>query len=212
MIRITNQTVHWKRLKMLAPLKKKRLLILTACGILVGLAGGLKPLVYAQNSPLPIRLIDVAKYYEGLSHQDRALRILQSQIDAMNPELLQGDSIMANVWRNADVFLGHMNFLNDIPTTNRAGPDPLDLAIAAANLPSGAPVHIEVLPESAAESPTQVIVTITQAVTADDSVAGIRYRFDIQRQNDTWEIQKAGKQFRCQSGRGQQDWADALCS
>ena len=129
----------------------------------------------------------------------------------MNPELLEADSIVANVWRNADSLSGHVNILDNIPAANRTGADPLDLAMANVNLRTGAPVDIELLSGANVESPEQVMVTIIQGGILDDSIAGIRYRFDIARQNDTWEIQRAGQQFRCHLGRGQQDWSDASC-
>jgi hypothetical protein len=87
----------------------------------------------------------------------------------------------------------------------------LQLAIANSNLRTGAPVDIELLSGPNVEAPDQVMVTVTAGGLLDDSVAGIRYRFDMQLQNGQWEIQRAGQQFRCQPGRGHQDWSDETC-
>ena len=129
----------------------------------------------------------------------------------MNPELLAADSIMANVWRDTETLMGHVDILGDIAASDRVGPDPLMLAIANANLRTGAPVDIEMLAGPNVESPDQVMVTVAAGGLLDDSVAGIRYRFDIQRQANQWEIQRAGQQFRCQPGRGHTDWSDQTC-
>ncbi len=201
---------YFPPMRLLRQWRSQHLLLLTLLGILGGVAGAIKPMALAQNRPSPIRLINVVKYYEGLPAQNRAIELLQNQIDKMNPELLQADSIVANVWRDSDTLTGHVDIIDELDSLT--GADPLDLAIASANLRTGAPVDIEVLTGSNVESPDQVMVTVTQGGVLDDSVAGIRYRFDIERQDDsTWEIQKAGQQFRCQLGRGHQDWSDQLC-
>jgi Putative peptidoglycan binding domain len=48
---------------------------------------------------------------------------------------------------------------------------------------------------------------------ADDSVRGIRFRIELGKSlsQNKWSIVWVGRQFKCQSGRGQQDWAAALC-
>lgn len=172
---------------------------------------GLTSWALAQVTPPSLVLINVARYYKGLPHQDRALWLLQQQIDAMDPELLQADSIMANVWRNSDTLVGHVNILEQIPPAKRTGSDPLALAIDNANLNPGAPVDIEMLTGENVESPDQVMVTVTAGGILDDSVAGMRYRFDIQQHDGQWTIGRAGLQFRCQPGRGHQTWSDESC-
>lgn len=165
----------------------------------------------AQEQPPPLSLTNVARYYEGLPHQDRALWLLQQQISTSMPELLQPDSIVANVWRNSETLTGHIDILDQIPVGNRRGTDPLNLALSHVDLRTGAPVQIEVLTGANVESPEAVMVTITEGGVLDDSVAGIRYRFDIRQSNGQWEIRRAGQQVRCQVGRGHQDWSDVTC-
>ena len=106
--------------------KPKPILLLAVFTLLGGITWAVKPLAFAQNGQPAIRLINIVKYYEGLPYQDRALGLLQNQIDNMNPELLQADSIVANVWRNADPLSGHVDILDSIPAANRTGADPLD--------------------------------------------------------------------------------------
>lgn len=47
---------------------------------------------------------------------------------------------------------------------------------------------------------------------ADDSVRGIRYRIELKRKQNKWEIIWVGEQYKCQPGRGHQDWSSVLCS
>lgn len=47
---------------------------------------------------------------------------------------------------------------------------------------------------------------------ADDSINGIRYRIELQNNQNQWEIIWVGLQTKCQQNRGHQDWSDGLCS
>ena len=188
---------------------KNRRLLLAAAGVLGTFM--LSP-AFAQLSQPRLSLRGIVQFYSGLSHQDRAISLLQQQIDKSNPELLQADSIAANVWRNSTTLVGHEDILGDIAEANRTGTNPIDMAMAVANVRVGAPVDVEVLYGPGVESPTEAMVTITEGGLLDDSVAGFRYRFDIVNQNGQWTITRAGRQFRCQPGRGHQDWSIELCS
>jgi hypothetical protein len=165
-----------------------------------------------SNRQSTLSLRDMAKYYSGLPHQDRAFSLLQGQIDQINPSPLATDSIVGNVWRNADSFSGHVDVLSQISVVKRTGPDPLSLVQSFA--PWGGdgirPFNIEVLsgPEG------RVIATIEIGYLEDDSVSGIRNRLDIKRNsNGQWEIIKAGRQYLCQRGHtgGEVGWAGSVC-
>ena len=160
---------------------------------------------FAQLSQPSLSLRGIVQFYDGLPHQDRAISLLQQQIDKANPELLRADSIAANVWRNSATLAGHEDSLGGIAESDRTGTDPLDIAMTVAAVRTGAPVDIEVLYGPGVESPNQAMVTITEGGLLDDSLAGLRYRFDIINQNGQWTITRAGRQFRCQQGRGHQD-------
>ncbi|MEM9149897.1 MAG: hypothetical protein AAGB19_05530 [Cyanobacteria bacterium P01_F01_bin.3] len=188
---------------------KNRRLLLAAAGVIGTFM--LSP-AFAQLSQPRLSLRGMVQFYSGLSHQDRAISLLQQQIDKSNPELLQADSIAANVWRNSTMLVGHEDILGDIAEANRTGTNPIDMAMAVANVRVGAPVDVKVLYGPGVESPTEAMVTITEGGLLDDSVAGFRYRFDIVNQNGQWTITRAGRQFRCQPGRGHQDWSIELCS
>ena len=58
-------------------------------------------------------------------------------------------------------------------------------------------------------------VTITQTNLADDSIAGIRYLVQFAPYSDDdaekWQVVWAGQQFKCQPGRGEEDWSPDLC-
>ena len=192
-------------------LKKERFLI--GFAILGGFLGGMGFRAIAQTTQPPLSLVDAARFYSGLPHQTRALQLLQTQIDKSNPALLEADSITSNVWRDSAAFVGHADTLSQIPATQRAGTDPLTMALAVVAPSTGRPLDIEVLPSGpSAEVPSRVIVTIDQSGLLDDSVAAFRDRFDIAAQDGQWAIVKAGRQFRCQPGRGHQDWSADLCS
>lgn len=191
-------------------LQSKRF-FLSAMILLGGLSATAKLSAIAQTQPNPLRLLDVVRFYNGLPHQTRSLQLLQQQIDDRDPELLQADSIAANVWRNSNTLVGHVDILNQISAENRTGADPLALATNAAGIRAGAPVDIELLPSGGVESPDQVMVTVTRGGILDDSVAEVRDRFDIQQQNGQWTIQRAGRQVRCQEGRGHQDFSAENC-
>ncbi|NJN29534.1 MAG: hypothetical protein HC824_03045 [Synechococcales cyanobacterium RM1_1_8] len=56
------------------------------------------------------------------------------------------------------------------------------------------------------------VVIFTQENLPDDSVQAIRTRLEFFRVDGPWQLEWAGEQYRCQEGRGQQDWGKALCS
>ena len=185
--------------------------LLSAMILLGGLSATAKLSAIAQTQPNSLRLIDVVRFYNGLPHQARSLQLLQQQIDDRDPALLQADSIAANVWRNSNTLVGHVDTFNQISPENRIGADPLALATNGAGIRPGAPVDIELLPSGGVESPDRVMITITQGGILDDSVAQVRDRFDIRRQDGQWIIQRAGRQIRCQEGRGHQDFSAENC-
>ncbi|PPT06589.1 hypothetical protein CKA32_003050 [Geitlerinema sp. FC II] len=52
-----------------------------------------------DDGAMTISLVNVAKYYEGLSHQDEALAYLERELLQTNPELLDADSDFVTIWR-----------------------------------------------------------------------------------------------------------------
>ncbi|MEM8675235.1 MAG: hypothetical protein AAGF83_15380 [Cyanobacteria bacterium P01_G01_bin.67] len=59
------------------------------------------------------------------------------------------------------------------------------------------------------------LVTITQSKLSDDSVEGYRYLLEFapygEQEEQKWQLVWAGKQFRCWTGRGHQEWSTDLC-
>lgn len=51
----------------------------------------------------------------------------------------------------------------------------------------------------------------TREACADDSVLASQIRVDLVKENQIWAIEWAGGRYRCHQGRGQQDFAPALC-
>jgi len=56
------------------------------------------------------------------------------------------------------------------------------------------------------------VIVYTIIGLADDSVAGIRNRIELKRNQNKWEIIWVGEQYKCQPNRGHQDWSGSLCS
>lgn len=51
---------------------------------------------------MTISLLNIAKYYQGLPHQDEALKILQAELEKTHPDLLSSNSQFLEIWRNPD--------------------------------------------------------------------------------------------------------------
>ena len=99
------------------------------------------------------------------------------------------------------------------PNSPTGGHRPLTMALAVANLSIGRLLDIEaLLSGQSVGAPSRVVITIYRGGLLNDSVAGYRDRFDINLQNGQWNITRAGRQFRCQRGRGHQNWSIGACS
>lgn len=61
-----------------------------------------------------------------------------------------------------------------------------------------------------AEGKAEIIQTLLGI--ADDSINGMRYRIELQNNQNQWQIIWVGLQTKCQQNRGHQDWSDGLCS
>lgn len=57
-----------------------------------------------------------------------------------------------------------------------------------------------------------MVVTVTQTGLPDDSIQGMRYHLEFAPSNaDQWRLVWAGKQYKCQPGRGSQTWSTEWC-
>ncbi|MBR8829763.1 MAG: hypothetical protein N5P05_001285 [Chroococcopsis gigantea SAG 12.99] len=93
------------------------------------------------------------------------------------------------------------------------GPDPESIALKVFPPFKDQSVKETVTSENAANN--QKIVFITRTGLKDDSVQAIRYRADFEPYGadlKQWRLIWAGRQYRCQSGRGSQNWSSNLCS
>ncbi len=61
-------------------------------------------------------------------------------------------------------------------------------------------------------TPNTAIIMHTEEGLADDSVAAMRHRLELQRRQNKWQIIWVGRQTKCQPGRGHQNWSSKLCS
>lgn len=95
------------------------------------------------------------------------------------------------------------------------GSDPQTVALSALGLPEKVENESEEV-EVTYPQENKAIVTITQTNLADDSISGIRYRVEFapygsKSEEQRWRVIWAGKQYKCQSNRGHQDWSTNLC-
>ena len=64
----------------------------------------------------------------------------------------------------------------------------------------------------------RAVAIVTQVGIGDDSIRSIRYRAEFLATSNTvpsdqvWTLVWAGSQFKCQPGRGHQDWSSKLCN
>ncbi|MBG6248469.1 MULTISPECIES: hypothetical protein [Symbiopectobacterium] len=61
------------------------------------------------------------------------------------------------------------------------------------------------------ESPERATVTIEEDIPTDDSVAAMRYVYQLSKRDDSWEIDSKDISQRCVSGRGSADFSKELC-
>lgn len=61
------------------------------------------------------------------------------------------------------------------------------------------------------ESPERVTVTIEEDFPTDDSVAAMRYVYQLSKMDNTWKIDSKDISQRCVSGRGSADFSKDLC-
>lgn len=92
------------------------------------------------------------------------------------------------------------------------GEEPTDIALAAFGSTEPGEGNFAEDTELVEQTNDQALVILTQTGLADDSVNGMRYRLEFVPEGDQWQLDWAGRQVRCQSGRGSEDWTTELCS
>lgn len=107
--------------------------------------------------------------------------------------------------------------LSTLPSdTSLTGTDPKSIALSLVDLPET---------EGNAQKQTSVssqrgqsaVVMLSQVGLADDSVQGIRYRFEFEPQGmidneEKWQLVWMGRQQICWPGRGPEEWTNQPCS
>ncbi|HEY9704702.1 MAG TPA: hypothetical protein V6C58_19830 [Allocoleopsis sp.] len=56
------------------------------------------------------------------------------------------------------------------------------------------------------------IITLTHNGLADDSVQGMKYKIEVRKKGNNWQIVWVGNQVKCHKGRGHQNWSSNRCS
>ncbi|WP_143288181.1 hypothetical protein [Calothrix rhizosoleniae] len=96
------------------------------------------------------------------------------------------------------------------------GSDPKEIAIAVFPPPEEKPQEGNFQRNVSVNTiePNFKTVIITETGLLDDSVNGIRHRADFESSgtdSKSWKMVWVGKQYKCQPGRGSQDWSSKLC-
>lgn len=88
--------------------------------------------------------------------------------------------------------------------------DPVAIALRLAGYPNSereAPDQVTLYQTD----PERAVVVLLLEGAMDDSVRDIEDRVDLVLEDGLWRVEWAGARWRCQPGRGQQDWGIELC-
>ncbi|PSR17777.1 hypothetical protein C8255_10780 [filamentous cyanobacterium CCP3] len=108
---------------------------------------------------------------------------------------------------------GDRSAYSEIPVPEGAvGAEPTDIALATFGSTEPGEGNFAEEAELIEQTDDQALVVLTQTGLADDSVNGMRYRLEFVPEGDQWRLDWAGRQVRCQQGRGSEDWTTDLCS
>ncbi len=108
---------------------------------------------------------------------------------------------------------GDRSAYSEVPVPEGAvGADPTDIALATFGSSEPVEGNFEEKAELIEQTDDQALVILTQTGLADDSVNGMRYRLEFVPEGDQWRLDWAGRQVRCQTGRGSEEWTTELCS
>ena len=108
--------------------------------------------------------------------------------------------------------IGDRGDYEEVPVpAGASGADPAEIALEVFGSPEPGEGNFEEQVEVVEETDTEALVLLTQTGLADDSVNGMRYRLEFVPEGDQWQLDWAGRQVRCQPGRGSEDWSTDLC-
>ena len=140
------------------------------------------------------------------------LWVAQADGERANPQ----NDLLGNPDYLPIALIDNWNYPMDGPHSTIFGNDPETVAmlgVVPLEALSDAPENPEVTTEIVESRGDRRIVQITQSGLADDSVQGIRHWVELAPYGiDQWKVVWAGEQYRCQSGRGHEDWGVEPCS
>jgi hypothetical protein len=97
--------------------------------------------------------------------------------------------------------------------TSLIGSNPQAIAIAVFGMKEPIEGKFRQTVELSQASNRRAVVILTQLGLPDDSVRGLRYRLEFQREGTSrWRMIWAGRQQSCRPGRGHQDWRRTPCN
>ena len=145
-----------------------------------------------QGGCRPVSLDEGARIVSGL-------RLLSADpVPSDIPRIPQGT-------QNLGAFAPADDVLNGLNTAST--PEVAAQAIARRYGDDAGRVTVDVLSESSYEA----VALVSLLDVRDDSVRDERLRLTYTRVGEAWELIQAGRQVRCQPGRGPSDWTDAAC-
>lgn len=123
-----------------------------------------------------------------------------------------GEAPMTEAPIAGDTGIGDRGDFEEVPIpAGASGADPAEIALEVFGSPEPGEGNFEEQVEVLAETNAGALVLLTQTGLADDSVNGMRYRLEFVPDGDQWQLDWAGRQVRCQAGRGSEDWSTDLC-
>lgn len=141
---------------------------------------------------------------------------LMITVAACNPSATTpntGEAPMTEAPMTGDNGVGDRADYEEVPIPAGAtGADPAEIAREVFGSPEPGEGNFEEQVEVVEETDNGALVLLTQTGLADDSVNGMRYRLEFVPEGNQWQLDWAGRQVRCQAGRGSEDWSTDLCS
>ncbi|MBW4680532.1 MAG: C39 family peptidase [Microcoleus vaginatus WJT46-NPBG5] len=83
---------------------------------------------------MTISLLNVVKYYQGAANQEKALNILQAELERTHPHLLREDSEFVKIWKTPEDLQATAAMVTPNTTVISQNSDALTAVAAAANL------------------------------------------------------------------------------
>lgn len=89
--------------------------------------------------------------------------------------------------------------------------DPQQIVPRLVGYDAGAPPELQPVIQEVERTDTRAVYLVTNENMQDDSIRAQQLRIELTFDGAAWRVEWAGGRWQCQPGRGQEDWAPALC-